>query len=38
MKLKPEDRAFRFGKKVLLDGGIKVGSEEDNGRHIYLSS
>lgn len=24
LKLKPEDKGFRFGKKVLMDGRIKV--------------
>lgn len=36
LKLKPEDKGFRFGKKVLMDGRIKVSWEEDSRRHIYI--
>lgn len=24
LKLKPEDKGFRFGKKILMDGRLKV--------------
>ena len=34
-KLKPEDKAFRFGKKILMDGGEKVGSEGNDSSYIY---
>lgn len=35
-KPKPEEKAFRFGKKKLTDVGEKVGSEGNDNSHTYV--